>query len=195
MTNLEFKEVENQQKEIFKPNFQAYLEEIDLASGRPVNPDFQDRFPEYDSFFTNNPKRRPFQIMMVTDPRSPTTGRVQIGFFFLKLITPQDFPEEIDPIFDVSTMDIAWLKHFYIYPEHRRKGLAAELYQKIIEFANKPINKWHLAWECDKKNDPAVKFCSRIVHHIHEEHEISKQEYIRGDNERKYIFYQIKFNY
>jgi len=198
MATLEFMEIENHQKEVFKADFQTYLEEIDLTSGRPVNPDFQDRFPAYNSFFTDNPKKIPFRISIVRDPESPSVGKDRVGFFFLSLVTPNDFPSVIDSIYEDPETDVACLTHFYIYPNRRGRGLAWKFYHSIIDLATDSLNEWQVAWECDKNNEPAIKFYDKVLKRIKREHdyEMSKQKYQKKEeNNRTYFFYQVKFDF
>ncbi len=193
---LEFIEIPPEDKEVFKARFAAYLEEIDLLVGKSVEPEFEKRFPEYDSFFTDDPNKRPFLINLIRDPEQIGVGKENVGFFFLKLITPEDFPSEIQSIYEDEDDKIAWLTDFYLFPNRRGSGYAWKFYNSIINLATDPLNKWHVAWECDIENEPAIAFYEKVLERIRENHKynMSKIPYTKDDG-REYYFYQVKFEF
>ncbi|MCK5853501.1 hypothetical protein KAH27_10780 [bacterium] len=122
MKVLDFRRIPTFEKSQFQSQFQSYLEEIDILVGDPIDPDFRHRYPDYADYFTEDPKKVPFLIFISdTDDKEPLPADKQkpIGFFFLNIMTPSEFTEDISSIFDTDTCLVASLTEFYIFPEFR----------------------------------------------------------------------------
>jgi GNAT superfamily N-acetyltransferase len=198
MPILEFVTIPIYEKELFRTQFQAYLEELDLLVGDPVDPDFNHRFPIYDAFFTESVDKQPFRIFAVNPELPPDImPKLQIGFFFLNLIRTSDFPKDVPSIINPSRR-VASLTDFYIYPQFRKKGIAWDFYSAIIRLATD--NDWDVCWECDIRNKPAINFYDKVLVKLKEEchFESTKQLYNKpisneGIPPAQYFFYQVRF--
>jgi GNAT superfamily N-acetyltransferase len=194
MAVLEFELIPSIEKEQFKARFQEYLEEIDTLTGMPVDPDFEHRYPAYPTFFKGSDKRRPFRIIYTKSNKCSEVNGGEIGFFFLNLITPKGFPQGVPSIFSDDNVALASLTDFYLYPECRKKGMAWNFYLNIIDLC--VDTHWHVCWECDAKNIPAIKFYEKIFNRIQQDfpYKVSKEKYQNVDRDnREYYFYQVEF--
>lgn len=128
MAVLEFVLIPSYEEQLFRSYLESYLEEIDLLVGDPVDPDLNHRYPLYSQYFRDDPFHQPFRILASNPDLPPNIQPPEfIGFFFLTLISPQDFPSGIKSIID-SHRKVASLTDLYIFPEFRRKGLAWDFY-------------------------------------------------------------------
>ena len=196
MSVLEFKQISSNERDVFRAKFQAYLEEIDLLVGDSIEPDFHKRYPEYNAYFAEQPGKEPFHIYYISGTED-TTRRVEpIGFFFLNLITPKDFPPPIKSIYDDESVKVASLTEFYIYSAFRQKGIAWNFYDAIINLCTDSLNQWHCCFECDARNTPAIAFYDKVVERIQKTHKFvaKKEKYQKAERGgQEYYFYQIKF--
>ena len=168
MPILKFALINPYERNQFKPIFKEYLEELTLAVGNSIDPDFIENFEEYPQYFIEDPNHIPFRIFYEeANPESEDITPIFIGFFFLHLITIQEFPPEVEPIFSEDET-LACLNHFYIFPEFRRKGFAWNFIMlRIYRFVTE--NEWNTVWESDVRNEPANTFYEHLLERIQKE--------------------------
>jgi hypothetical protein len=184
MPVLNFILVPAYEKDAFKFQFQTYLEELDMIVGDPIDPDFAHRYPIYDQFFLDNMEKQPFRIFSAEN---------NVGFFFLEMMTPSQFPASITPLISPDRT-VASLTNFHIFPEYRGQHLAWGFYESIIRLAND--YDWDICWECDVRNKIAVQFYNKVIERIHSEFslEVKTDHYQKTDQKgQEFVFYQIKF--
>jgi GNAT superfamily N-acetyltransferase len=195
MRVLEFRQIPPYEKEFFQSQFEEYLEEIDRLVGNPVDPDFHHRYPDYDLFFIDNFEKQPFRIFAFNPELPPgIEPPLEIGFFFLNVITPAQFPSEIPSIIPLN-QKVASLTDFYIKVEYRNQGLAWVFYESIIRFIIE--NGWEGCWECDVRNRPAMIFYDKVLDRIEKDfpYMLSKYNYVKpGPPSHTFCFYQVKIS-
>lgn len=192
MPVCEFQLIPAHEKEAFRSIFGEYIEEITLLVGRSI--DLEHMYAQYnfDQYFKDDPTFQPFKIFYV-DQVQNQINKIYVGFFFLKLITPEEIPAGVPKILS-KDYPIAYLTEFYLFKEYRGKKYAWEFYNSIIRFCTE--NTWNCCWECDIRNTPAIGFYKRILERIEKEvhYDCLIYNFLHPKfNNASYYFYQIKF--